>query len=151
MTIEIVRGCLLNALDNGEVNSIVHCVNMQKTMSSGIALAIKNRYPEVYKEYASKKGHLGFADGVYLDGSDCSKIVWNLYGQEFYGRDTRKGNYGAIAEGLSTIANNSERQVVGFPYRMCSDRAGCDWEIILEMIEYYFRSVHHNVKIYLKL
>lgn len=148
MTIEFVNGCLLNALDKGDVSSIVHCVNMQKTFGSGLALSIKQRYPEVYKEYASKQGHLGFADRVYLDGSNYSKIVWNLYGQDFYGRDKRHGNYGAIADGLATIANNSEKRIVGFPYLMCSDRAGCSWEIILEMIEYYFRSPRHNVKIY---
>jgi O-acetyl-ADP-ribose deacetylase (regulator of RNase III) len=77
MTIEIVSGDLLDALDRGEVDQIVHCVNMQKTFGSGLALAIKQRYPEVYKEYASKTGHLGFADFVYLDNS--TKGVWNLY------------------------------------------------------------------------
>ncbi len=146
MTIEFVNGDLLNALDKGEVEQIVHCVNMQRVFGSGIALSIKQRYPEVYKEYTSKQGHLGFADCVYLNTP--GKAVWNLYGQEFYGRDKRHGNYGAIAKGIDSIARSVLKQTIGFPSHMCSDRAGCDWNIILEMIEFSFSSKYHNVKIY---
>ena len=148
MTIEIVSGDLLDALDKGEVDQIVHCVNMQKTFGSGLALAIKQRYPEVYKEYASKEGSLGWADCVYIDNTDSGKCVWNLYGQEYYGRDKRHGNYGAIAQGLRNISLSTVGESVGIPYNMCSDRAGCDWGIILEMIEFYFRSKWHTVNIY---
>jgi hypothetical protein len=35
---------------------------------------------------------------------------------------------------------------VGFPHKMGSDRAGGDWDIVLEMIKYYFKD--HQVKVY---
>jgi len=37
-------------------------------------------------------------------------------------------------------------QPIGFPFKMGSDRAKGDWDIVLEMIEFYFKD--HNVKIY---
>ena len=36
--------------------------------------------------------------------------------------------------------------IIGFPFKMGSDRAKGDWDIVLEMIEFYFKD--HNVKIY---
>ena len=66
---------------------IIHGVNCQGAMGSGVALAIKNRWPEVYDAYKSHpqgKSQLGqvqfvsISDGLY---------VANCWTQEFYGGD----------------------------------------------------------------
>lgn len=155
MTIEIINGCLLDALDRGDVNVAVHCVNLQKVMGSGIALSIKNRYPKVYNQYINHTGYLGEADWVMVypkkDLELYPRCLVNLYGQEDYGMHKRQGNYGAISNALSSIRKGlhyyyGSMATIGFPYKMCSDRAGCDFDIILEMIEFYFKGL--PVKIY---
>jgi hypothetical protein len=56
-------------------------------------------------------------------------------------------NYAALATALKIMANDCGMyDVIGFPYKIGSDRAGGDWEIVLEMIEFYFKD--HTVKIY---
>lgn len=154
MTIEFVNGDLLDGLDNQEVNVIGHVVNCQGVMGSGIAFSIKQRYPMVFERY---RGHwdraewkaelLGTAQAVYINKRPY-RHVFNLFAQFDYGRDKRNLNYGAIAEALQGMAKQTSDDIfkIGFPFKMGSDRAGGDWSIVLEMIEFYFKD--HNVKIY---
>lgn len=51
MTIEFANGDLLDALDKGEVNWAVHCVNAQGQFGPVLAAQIKKRYPKVFDEY----------------------------------------------------------------------------------------------------
>lgn len=173
MTIEIIDGCLLDALDNNEVAWALHCVNCQETMGSGLALQIKKRYPVVYKEYIdfSRKvkttevrpllgqiQRVVLADWRTLDaqGSDFySKGIVNIFGQEYYGIDKRHVNYGALGKAFTALSyglTQSSEDVldnydpIGIPYKFASDRGGADWDIVLEMIEYHFKN--YQVKIY---
>jgi len=151
MAIEIVSGDLLDALDNRDVDVIGHIVNCQGVMGSGIAKSIKQRYPSVYEIYFNtclksedKSNLLGLAEGCYIAKQ---KWVYNLHAQLDYGTYKRQLNYGAIAECLIRMAYEADpRCYIGFPFKMGSDRAGGDWTIVLEMIEFYFKD--HSVKIY---
>lgn len=45
-----------------------------------------------------------------------------------------------IVEGnLLDAFDAGEVNVVGFPFKMGSDRAGGDWNIVLEMIDFHFQ------------
>ena len=151
MTVKIVVGDLLEAFDKGEVDVMGHVVNCQGVMGSGIAKSIRERYPKVYQYYVelhydfTDKGELlGGAQPIYLDGE---KSVWNLFAQFRYGSGTRDLNYGAIGNCLKEMANDLDvDSKIGFPFKMGSDRAKGDWNIVLEMIEFYFKD--HDVTIY---
>lgn len=155
MTIEIVSGDLIKAYTNGEVDSIAHCVNCAGIMGSGIAKQIKAELPLVYTSYrkrwlqeVDKKILLGTAQKVIENYLDRDRAVFNLYAQLAYGTDKRHVNYGAIGLCLQNMSQQIHERgtVVGFPYLMCCGLAGGDWNIILEMIEFYFKD--HNVRIY---
>lgn len=155
MTIEIINGDLLKAFDNAEVDSIAHCVNCQGVMGSGIAKQIKSELPLVYTSYRKrwlqeidKKVLLGTAQKVIEDYLHRDRAVYNLYAQFAYGTEKRHVNYGAISLCLLNMSQQIHERdtMIGFPYKMCSDRGGADWDIILEMIEFYFKD--HNVRIY---
>ena len=153
MTIEIISGNLLDGFDRGEVNNIGHCCNMQNTFGSGIAKSIKERYPKAYEAdtiwYKSGDKHipLSMAALPYNIEREVSPRIFNLYGQEFYGTEKRQLNYGRLAKSLIAMQGwLNGNSTVGFPYKMGSDRAGGDWEIVLEMIEFIFK--YHDVKIY---
>ena len=143
MTVQIVKGCLLDAFDKGEVNVIAHCCNAQSKMESGIAKSIKERYPKVYYEYLEhlsiskdwSGGSLGTIHYVNLgehpDGWRDKK-VYNLIGQEFYGLDKRYVNYGALSQCLCAMSTGltqrseltvNDYDTIGFPFKMASDRA----------------------------
>lgn len=149
MTIEFVNGDLLDALDNGDVFYIGHVTNCCGIMGSGIAKSIKDRYPQVYQHYSAmynkaspKTELLGTCQGIGVGHG----VIFNLHAQLNYGLDKRHLNYGALGEGLYKMSEDCYSEVVGFPFKMGSDRAGGDWSIVLEMLEFYFKD--HNVKIY---
>lgn len=153
MTIEIISGDLIEAFEKREVQHIAHCVNCQGVMGSGIAKTIKQNYPEIFDKYKllcdkSDRGLLlGKAQGLYRSWPSDRRKIFNLFGQYNYGLDKRHGNYGAISIALLNMRNQvQEGDSVGFPYKMCSDRAGCDWEVIQEMIEFIFNDC--EVKVY---
>lgn len=129
-----------NALDWAEKDGycMLHVCNAQGKMGSGIAKQVKERFPSAFKRYE------GYHPLGSITWSDDRKIV-NLVAQEFYGYDNKRYlNYGALAECLSSFINNSEfhkHPCVVVPFKMGSDRAGGDWEIVLEMVEYLISPV----------
>lgn len=160
--IEIINGDLLEAFDRNEVDVIGHCANMQNTFGTGIAKSIRERYPQAYK--ADTEWWNNYQEDGYGHSYSFAKVftfvedplladpqhIFNLYGQEFYGREKRQINYGRISQALYDMSEHIHRYNdsfnVGFPYLMGCDRAGGDWSIVSEMIEYYFKNL--EVKIY---
>jgi len=126
-----VKGNLVSAVLNGDVDMIMHVCNCQGVMGSGIAKEIKERMPEAYKVYTSWPINLG--------GYSSSKTVINLYAQDNYGYGKRQLNYGALSLSLQDAFDDLDesgfRGTIGIPYKMGSDRAGGDWEIVLEIVE----------------
>lgn len=159
MTVQIIKGDLLEAFDNGDVDVIGHVVNCQGVMGSGIAKSIREQYPQVYLEYKalfdSTKDNidlLGKCQKVPLKGTSqkespyLMKGILNLHAQFNFGNSGRFLNYGAFGQCLASSTLSLGDTVYGFPYKMGSDRAGGDWNIVLEMIEFYFKNL--DVKIY---
>ena len=142
--IEYLDGDLLDAFDKGDVNTVLHVTNCQKKMGSGIALQIKKRYPEAYTAYLSDEGEVlgGVTESCEI-GAFGDKTVFNLSAQRFYGRGRHRYlNYGALADCFKQVAGKMCDQdpiVIGIPYLMGCDRAGGDWEIVLEVVEHFFR------------
>lgn len=153
MTIKIIDGCLLNAFGRGDIDVLAHCVNTKGVMGSGVAKLVKERYPVVFNRYKTvcdenfPEDLLGKVQLSHIGWESDNTRVANLFGQLNYGTDKRHGNYGAIASCLLKLSERVDTAYsIGIPYKMCSDRAGCQWDIILEMVEFYLKS--HEVKIY---
>lgn len=148
-------GNLVDALLNGEVDYIAHCCNAQGVMGSGVAKEIRERVPEAYNEYMEAyTRYKKLSANTFLGNVTCGDGVLNIVGQEYYGRDKKRYvNYGALAECLIRAVNLVEHLddrycsdlTLGLPYKMASDRAGGDWDIVLELVEYlvvpYFKDI----------
>lgn len=151
-----------NILDCLEADYILHVANCQTTMGSGVAKALRDRWPEVYEadvRFSSslkpieKMGKYSFADVENL--SDCgrkkSQTVVNLYAQlQYFGFNEecvsgkRYINYEAFYRCLERVSDylfhkKSTYKNLAIPYKMGSDRAGGDWNIILAMVEAAFK------------
>lgn len=151
---EYVVGDLCDALEFGEVDAIGHQANCFNTMNSGVAKALRNRWPEVYqadcqtiKGDRSKLGDLTLAT-VKVDGGHG--LVYNLYGQYNYGYDA-KGytNYEALRGALMNMRDDLLTGVglthVGFP-KIGAGLGGGDWDTIAEIIDQVFKDF--TVRIY---
>ncbi len=149
LKIQYVDGDLLDF--PSEINVIATCCNCQAIFGAGIALQIKNRYPQAYqadKDYHAlciedEKTQLGTYSAAVLDNG---KIIINLYGQDGYGTATRQLNYEAIYRAMETVArnmakNSHKQYALGFPYLMGCGLAGGDFSIVEAMIKVIFEPI----------
>ena len=156
------EGNLLLAKD---VDVIGHQANCQNTFGSGIARTIREMYPDAYAVdtlCASKKSNiLGNFSMAYIPEEQSKKHntqikkIFNLYGQNLYGKGTRQTNYDALynaLEGMSKYLTENDMDLplpsVGFPYKMGSDRGGGDFRIVERLIEVAFENYEGDVIIY---
>lgn len=115
-----------------DVGIIAHGVNCQHAMNSGVAKAIRNRWPLVYEMYRTRprgKSMIGIVDMISVD--PCDKLwVANCYTQVFYGYGGgRYADLDAIdtcLRGVSIYAQMYELDI--YMPRIGCGRGGLDWD-----------------------
>jgi O-acetyl-ADP-ribose deacetylase (regulator of RNase III) len=137
-----------------------HCTNTRNTMNSGVAKALRDRFPEIYQSDRAAylihgKELLGRCEivEVVTDKADTNiKFVANLYGQPNYGYDgSRFVDYEALYQSLERLKNYSRDAMINqiaLPYKLASDRAGGHWPIVLEMIKHIFHNTGIEITLY---
>lgn len=141
---ETITGNLLE----GDWDIAMHCANPHKVMGSGVALHLKNKWPEVEKAdndwRADPEDRLGYSTIAHIGPN---RSVINLYGQVGVGCDGNPLNrncsydhlYNAIYRCCEAIDKFYETRpfpiTIGVPYKMASDRAGGSWPIVVAIIE----------------
>ena len=148
MTVEIVIGDLLEAKED----VLIHSVNAQGKMGSGIAKQIRAKYPKVYDEYMkycnSKPSHALVGDVQAVKVED-GKYICNLFGQLNYGYDGKRyTSYDALCRGLEHIKEVAKREElsVALPFGIGSVLGGANWNIVYTMIDEIFKE--YKVTIY---
>lgn len=137
--IETRTGNVLNI----ETGIIVHGCNCQGVMGAGIALEIKNRFPDVFYIYDKlhrtqglKLGEISFAEVA------PNKFIINANTQDKCGGDRRYVSYDAVADCFAEVfkfakAIEQHRGIkldIVFP-AIGSGLAGGDWKIIYGIID----------------
>ena len=160
MPIRIVNGDLLES----KAQVIAHQTNCCKGFGSGVAKAIKEKYPVVAEEHRlacninegsglKPSNMLGLLQAVKV--SDFTekedRYVVNMYAQENYGYDGRKyTSYGALDTCLSklvTFCKDKGIKTVAFPYGMSSVRGGANWDVVMALINAHFAGTDIDVEI----
>lgn len=131
---------------------IIHQANCFNTMGSGVAVQIKDKYPEAYEvDCQTVKGDMSKLGTISIAKSKIdNKIIINVYGQYNYGRDSRKTDYEAIYTGFVNVRKYmEEKKLTGLalPFNMGCFNAGGDWHIVKSMIESVFGDSDINVLI----
>lgn len=137
--LKYIKGDLLDAPQP----IIIHQVNCQGVMGSGVALAIKKRFPEAYVVYRETLDQFG--DGGCLGETSSvvvspDKKIYNLYSQRHYlPRGERHTDYEALARGFEKIKNENPEisKDVAAPKIGCG-LGGGDWRIVSSMLETIF-------------
>jgi len=130
--IKIIDGNLLNTQNH----IIAHQVNCKKKMGSGVALHIKNAFPEVYEKYMLDEPKLGRVE--FCETKD-GRIIANMYAQDDYGYDGKQyTNVEALSNCLDTLGWYcilTKCRAVALPYKIGCGRGGADWERVYKIIE----------------
>ena len=149
-------GNLLNAPQK----VIAHQVNCQGKMGSGVAKAIRDKYPKVYETYlntcaynlsnGNSPEHLG-GEADFIKINDNREVV-NLYGQINYGYNGKRyTNYALLALALDKmffLLDEAGDREVAIPYKMGCDRGGANWTFVEELLNDYSEIFNVDVYIY---
>lgn len=151
MEIKNIDGNLLDS----EAQLILQQVNCSGAMNSGVAKAIREKWPvvyEKYKDFVMRKCDgelLGYVQPVTINDN---QKVFNLFGQHRYGYDgERYTSYDAIDSCLKKTADYCvEHNVasIALPWHMSCDRGGANWNIIMEMIKQHFEKLDITIEIW---
>lgn len=144
--IEYRTGDLLKQTD---LDYLVHGANSMCQMNSGIAAAIRAKWPQVYQ--ADQQTVPGNAKklGTYTEAAvkldnDKEAFVINLYQQYRYGPDKRQLNYEAFYRGMETLKRDIAASdphchiVIGIPFNIGCSLAGGSWKVVEAMLEVLF-------------
>jgi len=148
----IVEGDLLTVTSG----LIVHGCNAQGKMKSGVAKAIREKWPIVYKAYKDQEANgtrqkgLGLLTGIIIPVKINKKLtVINAITQKYYGYDGKKYvSYDALDDCMQRIAENYEPDIPIAMPKIGSDRGGGNWKVIKYIIKH--RLDEFDVTIYVK-
>jgi len=142
-----IRGDLLQLALDGKFDVIVHGCNCQCQMGKGIALSIKQRFPEAYiADRATSKGDpakLGTVSIAEIKRESRTFHIVNGYTQ-FHWRGTGvKADYAAIRKVMQAVKAAFAGKRIGYP-KIGAGLAGGDWETIVSIIDDELAGEYHT-------
>lgn len=121
---------------------IIHGCNAQGVQGAGVALAIRNKYPNCYNDYRSIYEDEGLELGqAYPYCPNTDLIIWNAITQEYFGNDDhRYASYDAIQtcfESINKVVIETDLNIVKEIHSplIGAGLAHGNWEIISKIIE----------------
>lgn len=133
-----IGGDLLQLALDGKFDAIVQGCNCQCVMGKGIALSIKQRFPEAYAaDLATVKGDrskLGTISVAEVQRGQRTFHVVNGYTQFHWQGSGVKADYQAIRKVMKAVKAGFAGQRIGYP-KIGAGLAGGDWAIIAAILE----------------
>src|SRR4051812_7879208 len=134
----VITGDLLRLALDGRFDVIVHGCNCQCAMGKGIALSIKNQFPEAYTaDLATTKADrskLGTFSSAKIERSPARFTVVNAYTQFHYRGQGVLADYGALRAAFAGIKRQFTGRRIGYP-KIGAGLAHGDWETISRIID----------------
>lgn len=135
--IKYIDGDLIKNAEDYDV--ILHGCNCQNTMGKGIALQVKEKFPEAYDvDSKTKKGDIAKL-GTISYTTNTIPIIANCYTQFDYRKQYEDEalvyvDYKAVKTALEAVKKQFTGKKIGMP-KIGSQLAGGDWNIIVKIIE----------------
>lgn len=131
---EIINGDILKV----RYGIVCHQVNCKGKMGAGLALAIRKKWPQVYKDYmkAYRNGDLKLGNVIISTIMPHELLVANLCGQDNYGRKGKYTDYNALKKCLNFVNKiNITNLPICIPHGMSCTLAGGNWKTVSSIIE----------------
>lgn len=155
--IRTITGDLLES----DATIIVHQVNCQGIMGSGLAKQIRDLYPDTYAKYRRVCNTNIFKTSALLgknlytpeQHNNHPIMIANLFAQDNYGYGTQHTDYDALDVCLAKLAIAAKELIsrgfktkIGIPYHLGCGRGGGDWNVVQDMINKHLSE--YDVSIY---
>lgn len=132
-------------------NFILHQVNCQGVMGSGVAKQVREKHPEVYSAYLTLcnkyidntealLGKVQYVPTWKNDDKESFNGIVNLFAQDRFGYDGGcYTNYQALRECLEKVKRRvGSGESIAIPYHMGCHRGGGDWNLVYDIIQQVF-------------
>ncbi len=151
ISLKIVYGDIFDHVENNKADVLVHGCNCLCNMGAGIALTIKNKYPEAYEvDLQTEKGassKLGTYTKVNINRSDKSFTIVNAYTQYNWNGNGVLADYDAIRQAFRAIKKDFSGLRIVYPL-IGSGLAKGNWQIIRSIIDEELKGeMHYCVKL----
>lgn len=144
---QIVQGDLLALTLAGEFDVLVHGCNCHCQMGKGIALSIKQQFPEAYHaDLATPKGNdhkLGTYSSAWIERPSHQFHIVNAYTQLHWRGTGVKADYAAIAQVMQQIKHDFTGLRIAYP-KIGAGLAGGDWAVISALIDKALQGEQHT-------
>lgn len=135
---QIINDDLIKAFQNKDIDVLIHQVNCQGKMGSGIAGKIKAEYPihfDDYKKYTRNVCPRTLL-GNHLDTVLYDQKIVGMFSQETYGYDGKLyTSYAAFSLALDNVIKSNKGKIIGLPYCIGCGYGGGDWKVISSIIQ----------------
>lgn len=116
---------------------IAHGCNAQGKMGSGVAKAVRAKWPKAYSEYETTIKYYGgksqLGKDLYVIFED--RVIHNLITQEYYGRDGSKfARYIDVVKALEDMVKTFSNAKQFAVSRLGCSLGGLKWEIVKELM-----------------
>jgi O-acetyl-ADP-ribose deacetylase (regulator of RNase III) len=127
------------------VEAIGHFCNCQCVWGAGLALKMKQKYPEAYiADCKTQKGDITkLGTFSYTKSNDGNRYIFNCYTQFRYGREQRHTNYEAVynsLDGVNKFLQENNVKSLGLPKNAGCRLGGASWTVVRAIIEDIFIS-----------
>lgn len=143
-----INGNLITLAQEGHFDVIVHGCNCFCTMGRGIALAIKQAFPQAYKaDLSTARGDhakLGTFSCAQASVNGQTVTVVNAYTQYQYWGAGVKADYDAIRRVFRAIATQFKGSRIGYPL-IGAGLARGDWAIISAILDEELAGLDHTL------
>ncbi|MGR5347312.1 hypothetical protein [Vibrio mediterranei] len=132
-----IYGDIVEHFQSGHFDAVIHCANTQNKMGSGVAKSLTKAFPELYTVDRKKgKGSHLLGDFSVLNTQFGS--IYNVYGQEFYGRDrdTLYVDYQKLHNGLKSVHQFTRKKKILIPMLGSGTANGC-WVTISQILRHF--------------
>jgi len=135
-----IKSDALKVFEESKSAVLVHQVNCQGVMGSGIAKQIKDKYPRHLKDYEACINHFGayemFGEYFFTEIDSYHSVV-GLFSQFDYGTDTRHTNYAAFTKAICEMLESDPDEIdydIIIPKNIGCGLGGGDWNIIEQIL-----------------
>ena len=155
MTTTIVNGNLLDTT----APVIMHQVNCCKGFGSGVAKAIRDKWPVVAEKHGlacrinerQNNPTSALLGKIQVVKVEEDKVVINLFSQDNFGYDGAKyTSYDALDTCLGKVKDycvEHKYNRVAMPYKMSSVRGGADWDVVQAIVNANFKDADIEIEI----
>lgn len=129
-------------LEANDIDVAIQLCNLFHTFGAGIALQIKNKFPDAYKaDLATKKGDrrkLGTYSYAHI--KDRNLTIVNMYAQDGFAKPGKPAtDYDAFKKAMTKIEFDFVGKTIGVPHGIGCGLAGGNWSIVRSILDDFFK------------